>query len=95
MQLKNQNLSIKSYLDLSQLLKEYRGSHEENRTFALKNEKLQNTPIKLLLEWLRVNSFKIRGELDSKKYLEYLSSFDSTMGIIFFIIGFFCRTWTT
>ncbi len=89
MQLKNQKLSIKSYLDLSQLIKEYRGSHEKNRSFALKHEKLQKAPTKLLLEWLRRNSFKIRGELNSKKYLEYLSSFDSIMGITFFIIGFF------
>ncbi len=89
MQLKNQKLSIKSYLDLSQLLKEYRGSHEENRTFALKHKKLEKAPTKLLLEWLRRNSFKIRGELNSKKYLEYLTSFDSIMGIMFFIIGFF------
>ncbi len=89
MQLKNQKLSIKSYLDLSQLLKEYRGSHEENRSFALKHKKLQKAPTKLLLKWLERHSFKIRGELNSKKYLEYLSSFDSIMGILFFIMGFF------
>lgn len=89
MQLINSKLSIKSYLDLSQVLSEYRGSHEDNRSFALKHQNLQKAPTKLLLKWLHENSFRIIGELESKKYMEYLFSLSSLLGIFFFIIGFF------
>jgi hypothetical protein len=88
MQNKNLNLSIKSYLDISQLLQTYRGSHEENRSFALKEERLQKAPTKLLLKWLDANIYKITTKLDSKRYLEYLSSFSSILGLLSFIIGF-------
>ena len=88
MQNKNLNLSIKSYLDMSQLLQIYRGSHEENRSFALGEKNLQKTPIKLLLKWLNINSYKITTELNSKKYLEYISSFSSVLGLFAFIMGF-------
>ncbi|MCK4441545.1 MAG: DUF2868 domain-containing protein [Sulfurovaceae bacterium] len=84
----NLNPSLKSYLDMSQLLQIYRGSHEENRSFALGEKKLQKAPVKLLLKWLSVNSYKITTELNSKKYLEYLSSFSSILGLLAFIMGF-------
>jgi hypothetical protein len=88
MQTKNLNLSIKSYLDMSQLLQLYRGSHEENRLFVLGEERLQKAPIKLLLKWLHTNIYKITTELESKRYLDYLSSFNAILGLLSFIIGF-------
>jgi len=89
MQTKNLNLSIKSYFDMSQLLQIYRGSHEDNRLFALGEEKLQKSPTKLLLKWLNINTYKITTKLNSKKYVDYLSSFSSIIGLLSFIIGFF------
>jgi len=89
MQTKNINLSLKSYLDISQLLKEYRGSHEENRIFALKQEKILKNPVKLLLLWSKSNRVKLSGELDSKNHLANFSSFSSISGFLFFIIGLF------
>ena len=86
---KNSIVSIKSYLDLSQLLNEYRGSHEDNRTFALKYKNSENkSPTELILKWLDKNYFRIDGELNSKRYLDYLLSISSLLGLIFFILGF-------
>jgi hypothetical protein len=89
MQPENRKLSIKTYLDFAQLLTEYRGSHKENRAFALNHKQLLNSPVKILLEWLWRHAFKIRGELNSKRYMDYLASFNSIVGIISFIVGFF------
>jgi len=89
MQTKNSNLSIKTYLDFSQLLELYRGDHEENRSFALKRAELLNNPIKLLLDWLNSNRFRLTEELKSKSYLSYLSRLSSILGLLFFIVGFF------
>ena len=88
MYIKNSTVSIKSYLDLAQLLQEYRGSHEDNRAFALKHKNLEKAPTKLLLKWLDKNYFRIDGELNSKRYLDYLLSISSVLGLIFFILGF-------
>ncbi|NOZ90139.1 MAG: DUF2868 domain-containing protein [Epsilonproteobacteria bacterium] len=88
MQTKNLNLSIKSYFDMSQLLQKYRGSHKENRELALQEERLQKAPVKLLLKWLDKNLYRVTTELNSKKYLEYLSSFNSALGLFSFVFGF-------
>jgi len=62
MQTENTNLSIKTYLDFSQLLKSYIGEHESNRSFALKREKLLSKPVELLLEWSNSNQFRVTKE---------------------------------
>ena len=41
-------ITLKSYLDLAQLLKHYKGNHEENRLFAL-TQKVKG--LKLLALW--------------------------------------------
>jgi len=86
MQQKTTQLSLKSYLDLHQLLNVYRGSHEENRLFALaqKNQK----PLSLLLSWLQKNLYRVTKELESTKYLHYLTLFSSLFGFIVLILGF-------
>jgi hypothetical protein len=89
MQIKNLKLSIKSYFDMAQLLKVYRGTHEDNRLFGLKEEKLQKKPIKLLLKWLDANLYKVTAPLESKKYIEYLNSLNSILGLLAFLFGFF------
>jgi hypothetical protein len=89
MQTKNSNLSIKTYLDFSQLLEIYRGDHESNRSFALKRKKLLEKPIKILLDWSNSNLFRVTKELYSKRYISYLSQISSILGVIFFIMGFF------
>ncbi len=89
MKTENNKLSIKTYLDFSQLLEFYKGDHESNRSFALKRENLLQKPIRLLLEWSDENQFRVTEELKSKSYISYLSQFSSLLGLIFFITGFF------
>lgn len=89
MQTENTNLSIKTYLDFSQLLEFYRGEHESNRSFALKRKELLQKPYKLLLEWSKTNQFRVTEELNSKHYLSHLSQMSSILGLLFLIIGFF------
>ena len=86
MQQKTTQLSLKSYLDLHQLLNIYRGSHEENRLFALsqKNQK----PLALLLAWLQKNLYRITNQLESTKYLHYLTLFSSLFGFMILVLGF-------
>ncbi len=86
MQQKTTQLSLKSYLDLHQLLNVYRGSHEENRLFALtqKNQK----PLALLLAWLQKNLYRVTNQLESTKYLHYLTLFSSLFGFIVLFLGF-------
>ncbi len=86
MQQKITQLSLKSYLDLHQLLTIYRGSHEENRLFAIsqKNQK----PLDILLDWVQNNLYKITTPLESTKYLHYLTLFSSLFGFIVLVLGF-------
>jgi len=89
MQTKYNKFSIKSYLDLSQLIGEYQGSHEENRVFALKNERLLENPKKLLLLWTEKNIFRVRERLESKDFTDYFSSLSNLLAFVFLLIGFF------
>jgi hypothetical protein len=84
----NSKLSIKSYLDIYQILKDYKINHEENRSFALKHKELETKPIELLLLWAKAQRHRIKGDLISKKYAEYSSSINSLFGIISLIFGF-------
>jgi len=84
----NSKLSIKSYLDIYQILKDYKSNHEENRSFALKHKELENRPIKLLLLWAKSHRGRIEEDLISKKYAEYSSGVNSLFGIISLVFGF-------
>jgi len=86
MQKKISQLTLKSYLDLHQLLSIYRGSHEKNRTFALADTTLK--PLSKLLSWKDKYQYKITEELDSSKYLHYLAIFTSLTGFIMLLLGF-------
>jgi len=86
MQQKTTQLSLKSYLDLNQLLAIYKGSHEENRLFSL-SQKNRNS-IVILLAWLEKNLYRVTSELESAKYLHYLTLFSSLFGFIALILGF-------
>ena len=90
MQKKSTNITLKSYLDLHQLLNIYKGSHEKNRTFALSQEKKhgKQKKIPLLNTWQDENRFKIVDELDSSKYLHYLKIFTSLVGFLLLVFGF-------
>jgi len=79
-------ITLKSYLDLAQLLKAYTGNHEENRLFAL----AQNVKgLKLLTLWQERNLYRVTEELDSSKYLHYLMLFTSLFGFFILLVGFF------
>ncbi|CAA6816136.1 MAG: Unknown protein [uncultured Sulfurovum sp.] len=86
MQRNKSQFTLKSYLDLVQLLKEYKGNHEENRVFALTQVKKE---LKLLFLWKEKNLYRVAGELDSSKYLHYLTLFTSLFGFTLLLLGFF------
>jgi len=86
MQKKISQLTLKSYLDLHQLLSIYKGSHEKNRTFALADKRVKS--LDKLLAWKDQYQYKITEELDSSKYLHYLTIFTSLIGFVMLILGF-------
>jgi len=86
MQKNNSRITFKSYLDLAQLLKQYRGTHEENRVFALTQK---SKGLKLLDLWQDTNLYRVVDELDSAKYLHYLTLFTSLFGFLLLLFGFF------
>ena len=86
MQQKTTQLLLKSYLDLHQLLTSYRGSHEENRLFALSQN--NQGSLVTLLAWLQKNLYKVTNELASTKYLHYLTLFSSLFGFLVLVLGF-------
>ncbi|HIO96214.1 MAG TPA: DUF2868 domain-containing protein [Campylobacterales bacterium] len=88
MQTKNTQLSIKSYLDLSQLLEEYKGNHEENRTFALQHEAFKNDPLTLLYLWLNKNRFRVTSHLKSETFLTHFLTISTVLAFIFLLVGF-------
>jgi len=80
-------ITLKSYLDLHQLLETYHGTHEENRVFSLaQNRKLKSE--ELLLNWSNKNFFRFKEELNSNKYLHYLALFTSLFGFFMLVMGF-------
>lgn len=86
MQKNNSQFTLKSYLDLAQLLQHYRGNHEENRIFSLK---YKERGLKLLSLWKDKNLYRVVDELDSSKYLHYLTLFTSLFGFSLLLVGFF------
>ena len=86
MQKISSNIRLKSYLDLAQLLKKYKSTHEDNRVFALTQK---NKGLKLLSLWQESNLYRVDEELDSSKYLHYLTLFTSLFGFVLLLLGFF------
>lgn len=86
MQKNNGQLTFKSYLDLAQLLKQYKAKHEDNRVFAL-TQKAKG--LRLLSLWQEKNLYRVVDELDSSKYLHYLTLFTSLFGFALLLLGFF------
>ena len=85
----NHKLTFKSYLDLAQLLEHYTGTHEENRFFSL-TQKVEG--VQALLLWKSKNIYRVVDELDSSKYLHYLTVFTSLFGFFLLLLGFFTGT---
>jgi len=88
MQIKNSKISIKNYLNLSELLKEYRGTHEENRLFALKHEVLLKNPKEILLKWMEKNNFRQGEKSEMKMLLEKFATLSNYIGLFSLIFGF-------
>jgi len=84
MQQNNDKITVKSYLDLVQLLKHYQGTHEENRSFGLKYQ-LDTLP--LLKLWKEKNLHRISEPLHSKSYLHYLTVFTYLFSFLFLLFG--------
>jgi len=88
MQIKNSKISIKSYLNLSELLNAYRGTHEENRLFALKHEALLKNPKQILLAWMEKNSFRKNEKSETETLLQKFSTLSNFIGLFSLIFGF-------
>jgi hypothetical protein len=86
--MKNSKISIKSYLALLELLKEYRGTHEENRVFALKHTALLDNPKEILLLWREKNRFKVKDNLETETLLQKFSTLSNFLGLFSLIFGF-------
>lgn len=86
---KHHKPTLKSYLDLHELLNKYQGNHQENRAFALKYKAINSQPLALLEKWKEKNLFRLTETLHSNKYLHHLSVFSTTVGFIFLVVGFF------
>ena len=89
MQTKINKVTLKSYLDFAQLIKEYQGTHEENRVFALKHKEVGKNPSKLAMLWTRKNLFRLRDTADSENFLHHFSSVSNLIGFLFLLMGFF------
>jgi len=89
MKTKNSKISIQSYLSLSELLEEYRGTHEENRLFALKHNELVNNPKEMLLTWMEKYQQKLPQTSKSEGFLHQLAILGNFIGLFSFIFGFF------
>ena len=88
MQIKNSKISIKSYLNLSELLNEYRGTHEENRLFALKHKSLLKNPKEILLIWMEKNSFRVSKKSETQSLLQKFTTLSNFIGLFSLILGF-------
>ena len=86
MQKNNTPITFKSYLDLAQLLKVYQGTHEENRAFSLSQKE---EGLSVLSSWQKKNLHRVTDELNSSKYLHYLTLFTSIFGFALLLFGFF------
>ena len=89
MHTKSKPININAYLDFAQLLKEYRGRHEENRVFALKHKELLKQPNNLLLEWLKQHAFRVKGTLNSSTFSYYSSTVNNFVGFFSLLMGIF------
>jgi len=88
MQIKNHKISIESYLNFSELLNEYRGTHEENRLFALKHEELFSNSKQILLAWMNKNDFRKKENSDNQNILNKFSTLGNFIGLFSLIFGF-------
>jgi hypothetical protein len=88
MQTKKSEISIESYLNLSELLNEYRGTHEENRLFALNHKALLNNPKEMLLEWMKRSSFRKEKKSDSQILMQKFFTLSKFIGLFSLILGF-------
>ena len=81
-------ISIQSYLNLSQLLEKDRGTHEENRSFALEHPSLLHQPKKLIFPWIKRHLSKLEETQKEKKILEQLSIAGGILGFVSLLFGF-------
>ncbi len=89
MQTKSLKLSLKSYLDFSDLLKGYRGDHESNRIFALKHNAFIGQTVQRLLLWGKENRFRVSITDKTEQYLKHLSLVTSFLVFFALLAGFF------
>jgi len=89
MKKKYHEITVEFYLDFVQLLQDYKGSHKDNRLFALKNKSLLEKPKELMLLWFDTNAFRKKKHLDSEKFLTNFGIANSFMGLLSLLFGFF------
>ncbi len=82
-------MHLKSYLNLYELLKEEKGTHEENRAFGLEYVKYKQEPVTQLLIWTKKHTSSLKRPLLSDTFSTYLYGMTLTLLIIAFFLGFF------
>jgi hypothetical protein len=83
MQNKNHKITIESYLDFQQIFQDYKGTHKENRLFALKHEQAQ-TPVLL---WLEEHRFRRIKPFNSDTFSLYSHSLNNIVSFVSLLLG--------
>jgi len=89
MQTEQNKITIKSYLNLSQLLEKYRGSHEENRLFSLKYQSPLNSSTTVILKWLKQHTFRVIETSNYEKYMSFSTGINNLLIIFSLLFGIF------
>ncbi|RLA71129.1 MAG: DUF2868 domain-containing protein, partial [Epsilonproteobacteria bacterium] len=87
--MKNTHSDLKTYIDLHQLIEEYRGTHEENRTFGLLHQKLLSSPVELLNQWVEAHRHRLPHPPLSERLGRILSGATLLLLIVAFFLGIF------
>jgi hypothetical protein len=80
-------MNLKSYVDLSELLKANPSTREENRAFGLTHVLLKESPLDQLSAWTEAHSEKLKRPLLSDTFSSYLYAVTLTLVLIAFVLG--------
>jgi len=80
-------MNLKSYVDLSELLKENPSTQGENRAFGLTHVLIKERPLEQLSVWTEAHKEKLKRPLLSDTFSSYLYGVTLTLVLIAFVLG--------
>ena len=90
---KNRPLSeLKDYIDLYELMRCCRGTHEENRAFGLQHNAVVSKPLSLLGSWVSAHRHRIKHPERSRKISTAVRNSALLLAVFAFAIGVFTGT---